>query len=57
MISISSTTFMTLEDAMGKPHGMKVDVVAVVGFVGPADCSLLHPYGIRVSPFYFTYIM
>jgi len=28
---------MTLKAAMTKPHGTRVDVAAVVGFVGAAD--------------------
>jgi hypothetical protein len=39
MTLVSSSTFQSLESAMAHPHGTEVDVVAVVAFVCPADCS------------------
>jgi hypothetical protein len=47
MTHVSSSTFLSLESAMAHPRGNEVDVVAVVGFIYPADYSLLHPHHIR----------
>lgn len=45
MNSASSVAFLSLDTAMAQPHGTEVDVIAVVVYVGPADYSLLYPYG------------
>jgi hypothetical protein len=44
VFQINTYAFVKLKDAMSQPHGIVVDVVAVVASFGPADYSYMPPH-------------
>ena len=46
-MSISTATFISLDEPLSRPNNSYVDVIGVVADVGPLDCDTFFPNGIR----------
>ena len=46
-MSISTTTFISLDEPLSRPNNSYVDVIGVVADIGPLDCDTFFPNGIR----------
>ena len=46
-MSVSTATFISLDEPLSHPNNAYVDVIGVVADVGPLDCDTFFPNGIR----------